>query len=165
MKMGIAFLLTTRGIPMIYYGTEILKTGHEHTGHGHIRTDFPGGWPDDEKNAFSKEGRSHEQNEIFNYIKKIADWRKTNKAISKGKLLHFVPQNNVYVYFRYTNDDAVMVLLNNHKSEKKFVHTDRFSEILKNYTIGKNIVTGSSINLSEKIEVDSKSALILELEK
>ncbi len=165
LKMGLAFLLTSRGIPMLYYGTEILTTGHEHKGHGHIRTDFPGGWKDDKINAFTKEGHTKEQNEIFNYIKTIADWRKTNKAVTEGKLLHFVPENNVYVYFRHTDNEAVMVLLNNHNSQKRIVDCKRFNEILKDYSKGKNILTDEIIDISKTITINKKSALIIELEK
>jgi glycosidase len=165
MKMGIAFLLTSRGIPMIYYGTEILTTGLEHTGHGNIRTDFPGGWQGDEKNAFTEEGRTEKQNKIYNYIKKIAGWRKTNKAVTEGKMLHFVPQNDVYVYFRYTGNEAVMVLLNNHNTQKRSVQTDRFKEILKDYSKGKNILSNEIIDIKDEITINKKSALILELMK
>lgn len=164
LKMGLAFLLTSRGIPMLYYGTEILTTGHEHDGHGHIRTDFPGGWKEDKTNAFTKEGRTKEQNEIYNYIKTIADWRKTNKAITEGKLLHFVPENNVYVYFRYTNEKAVIILLNNNNTEKRTVDCKRFNEILKDYKIGTDIISGKTFNL-DKIKINKKSALIIELKK
>ncbi|MCD4793913.1 MAG: glycoside hydrolase family 13 protein [Bacteroidales bacterium] len=165
LKMGLAFLLTSRGIPMLYYGTEILTTGHEHKGHGHIRTDFPGGWKNDKINAFTKEGRTKEQNKICNYIKTIADWRKTNKAVTEGKLLHFVPENNVYVFFRYTDNEAVMVLLNNHNSQKRTVDCKRFNEILKEYSKGKNILTDEIIDISKTITINKKSALIIELEK
>ena len=165
LKMGLAFLLTCRGIPMIYYGTEILTTGHEHQGHGHIRTDFPGGWEDDKVNAFKEADRTKEQNKIFNYIKKIANWRKTNIAVTEGKLLNFVPENNVYVYFRYKDNEAVMVLLNNHNSQKRIIDCKRFNEILKDYSKGKNILTDEIIDISKTITIDKKSAIIIELEK
>ncbi len=164
LKMGLAFLLTCRGIPMIYYGTEILTTGHEHKGHGHIRTDFPGGWKNDKINAFTKEGRTKEQNEIYNYIKKIADFRKTNEAITKGKFLHFVPENNVYVYFRYIENKAVMILLNNNNLEERTVDCKRFNEILKGYSSGKDIISEKIYNL-DKITIDKKSSLIIQLKK
>ncbi len=165
LKMGLVFLLTSRGIPMLYYGTEIMTSGHEHKGHGHIRTDFPGGWKGDKINAFTEEGRTEAQNEIYNYIKTIADWRKTNKAVTEGKLLHFVPENNVYVYFRYTDDEAVMVLLNNNNTQKRTIDSKRFNEILKAYSGGKDILTGETIIISDKLSIDKKSALIIELKK
>jgi len=164
LKMGLAFLLTSRGIPMIYYGTEIMTTGKEHDGHGHIRTDFPGGWKGDKVNAFTEKGRTKQQNEVYDYIKTIADWRKTNEAVTKGKLLHFVPENGVYVYFRHHEGKAVMVLLNNNNSDDKTVDCSRFNEILKNYSSGTDIVSKKTIKL-DKIKVDKKSALIIELKK
>jgi glycosidase len=164
LKMGIGFLLTTRGIPMIYYGTEILSTGKEHEGHGYIRKDFPGGWPGDKNNAFTHEGRSKEQNEIIDYIKTIADWRKGNKAVTEGKLLHFVPDNNVYVYLRYTDDEAVMVVMNNHNTDDRSLDLSKYSEILKHYSKGKNILDQKVFDLTE-LTVEKKSIAIIELVK
>ncbi len=161
-KMGIAFLLTTRGIPMFYYGDEILTTGHEHKGHGHIRTDFPGGWASDKTNAFTKNGRTEEQNDIFDYITKLANWRQTNKAVTNGKLTHYIPENNTYIYFRHTENEAVMVILNNHNTENKTIDCERFNEILKDYKSGTEIITGNKIELN-KIKIPKKSAMIIEL--
>jgi glycosidase len=162
LKMGIGFLLTTRGIPMIYYGTEILSTGLEHEGHGHIRKDFPGGWEKDEVNAFTKDGRTKEQNEIFEYISKLAKWRKTSKAVTKGKLTHFAVDNNIYVYLRHTEGEAVMVIINNSDEHSRTLESFKYEEILKDYVMGKDIISGKSYNL-KKIIINSKSILILEL--
>ena len=165
LKMGLTFLLTSRGIPMLYYGTELLTTGGENQGHGFIRTDFPGGWVNDTNNAFIKEGRTEAQNEIFNYIKEVAAWRKSNKAITEGKLMHFIPENNVYVYFRYTDNEAVMVMINNHNTESRTVDLNRFGEILNSYTVGKFIPTNETVDLSKPLDVPKKSAIIIELQK
>ncbi len=161
-KMGISVLLTARGIPVLYYGDEILKTGLEHQGHGHIRTDFPGGFKDDKRNAFTQKGRTKQENEAFNYIKKLAHWRKNNPSLLKGKLLHFLPENNTYVYFRYTDKKAVMIILNNNNTESKTIDCTRFSEILTGYKYGKDIITGTKIGL-DKITIPKKSAMIIEL--
>jgi len=163
LKMGIAFLLTTRGIPMFYYGTEILTSGQEHKGHGHIRTDFPGGWASDKANAFTEKGRTKDQNEIFNFTKKIANWRQTNKAVTEGKLIHFLPENNTYVYFKYTENEAVMVILNNHNSESRTIDCSRFNEILKDYSSGKDIISDKKIDNFKEITISKKSAMIIEL--
>ena len=164
-KMGISVLLTARGIPVLFYGDEILNTGFEYKGHGHIRTDFPGGWKTDKKNAFTKEGRNEKQNEAFNFIKKIADFRKTSKAFTEGKLLQFIPENNTYVYFRYTDFEAVMIILNNNDTESRTVDCSRFSEILKDYNTGKDIITGKKYEKLDKIIINKKSAIIIELKK
>ncbi len=163
-KLGITVLMTARGIPVLLYGDEILKTGFEYQGHGHIRTDFPGGWKEDKTNAFSEKGRTKEQNKAFNFIKKLANYRKISKALTLGKMLQFVPEDNTYVYFRYTEKEAVMILLNNNNTEKRTVNCKRFSEILNRYKTGTDIFTGKIYNL-DKIELNKKSALILELKK
>jgi glycosidase len=165
LKMGLSLLMTMRGIPMIYYGTEIMTKGQEHQGHGFIRTDFPGGWNNDKVNAFKPEGRTEKQYEIYSFIKTLADWRKNNKPVTEGKLLHFVPENNVYAYFRYTQDEAVAVFLNNHDTDEKIVNLKRFNEILKNYSIGINIITKEENDLSQILKIPNESAIILELKK
>lgn len=164
-KMGVGYLMTTRGIPVVYYGTEILMTGYEHMGHGYIREDFPGGWANDSVNAVTQVGLNDTQKEALSYMKTLSNWRKTNKAVTEGKLTHFLPENNVYVFFRHTDNEAVMVLMNNNNNESRTVDCERFNEFLKDYTSGKDVVTGEIYNKLEKIEIDKKSILIIELEK
>src|SRR5690606_32652156 len=103
MKMGLALMFTLRGIPSVYYGTEVLM--RETDGHGKIREDFMGGWATDSINKFTEAGRSDIENEIYNYIKTLSDFRKSNAAIYDGKTTQFVPVDGLYVYFRYTGDD------------------------------------------------------------
>lgn len=162
-KMGLAFLLTTRGIPQIYYGTEILMDGEEHKGHGYIRQDFPGGWAGDSANAFTEEGRTKEQNDAFNFLRTILNWRKDKEVIHTGKLKHFIPENGMYVYFRYNDEETVMVVLNNLEKEQELSLT-RFKEIIKSKTKAVDVITNSKFNLTDKISIKPKSALILELE-
>lgn len=164
-KMGVAFILTTRGIPVIYYGTEIAMEGIEHKGHQYIRTDFPGGWKGDATNVFSQTGMSKTEGDAYNFVVKLANWRKNNKAVTEGKLMHFLPENNVYTYFRYTDDEAVMVMINNHNTEDKTVDCSRFNEILKDYTWAKEIISGTKYDDLSEIEIKSKSAMIFELHK
>lgn len=164
MKMALAFLLTTRGVPQIYYGTELLMEGYEHHGHGEIRKDFPGGWQGDKVNAFSREGRTAAQNEMFDYLRKLLKWRKTSKAVAEGSLLHFIPEGGVYVYFRILGDERVMVVLNN-SNEPKTVETARFSEATGGFTTAFNILNGHQVTLSDGIKIDGKSALVFELKK
>jgi glycosidase len=164
-KMGVAFLLTTRGIPMAYYGTEILMTGEESKGHGDIRKDFPGGWKGDPVNAFTSIGRTKEQNEAIVYLRTLLQWRKNNKVIHAGKLKHFVPEDETYVYFRYTEDGCVMVAMNNSANEMKALKTDRFEECMKDYKYAKNIITGQVINYIDALTLPPKSVLVLELKK
>jgi glycosidase len=163
MKMITAYFATIRGIPQWYYGSELLMDGNGYDGHANIRHDFPGGWPGDQTNAFKSEGRTENQNEIFDYLSTILNYRKSSAAIHHGETLHFVPENNVYVYFRYLKTEAVMVILNNHNEESRTVEGDRFNEILSKYQKGKDIVTNEELNSLEKFNIEAKSAKIIEL--
>jgi neopullulanase len=164
-KMGIALLLTTRGIPMVYYGTEILMTGEEQKGHGEIRKDFPGGWKGDMQNCFTTAGRTKDQNEALNYLRTLLKWRKTSKAVTQGKLKHFVPENEIYTYFRFTENECVMVVINNSPNEMKALKIERFAECMKDYKYAKNIITGQAVKYFDAITLSPKSVLVLELKK
>ena len=144
LKLATAFLLTMRGIPQMYYGTEILLPGDDAKGHGDIRRDFPGGWATDKHNAFTPEGRNKKQSEMWDYTSKILNWRKTATAVHNGKLTHFIPDNEVYVYFRYNNQQTVMVVLNN-GYQPKVLDTERFNEFLGDKKSGIDIITGKAV--------------------
>jgi len=162
-KMGFATLLTLRGIPQLFYGGEIGMLG-DGGNHGTLRADMPGGWKGDAQNVFTAAGRTPEQNELFNYLRTLLNWRKTKEVIHSGKLMHFIPENGTYVYFRYNDKETVMVILNNN-NEPKTLDTKRFSERLNGYTSGKNIVTQESVTNLQSISLPAKSATILELNK
>lgn len=161
LKMGLAFFLTTRGVPQIYYGTEVLMR-HEGDEHGNIRADFPGGWQGDKINAITGEGLSKEQKDLQDYISKIQNWRKNKQVIHNGKLMHFVPEDGVYNYFRYNDDETVMVMLNKSETEKT-VDTKRFSEIMNGYRSGREIITSKEIPSLSEIKIPAKTAMIVEL--
>jgi glycosidase len=163
LKMGVALFLTMRGIPQIYYGTEILMR-HEGGEHGNIRADFPGGWQGDKIDALTGAGLSTEQKEMQSYISKIQNWRKEKSIIHKGKLMHFVPQDGVYTYFRYNKNEVVMVMLNKNITEKT-VATNRFSEIIKDFKTGLEIITHKRIEDISEIKIPAKTAVIVELQK
>jgi glycosidase len=163
LKMALTYAATTRGILQFYYGTELLMSGNGWEGHAYIRQDFPGGWPNDTHNAFSKEGRTKEQNLIFNHIKKLLNYRKKSEALKYGKTLHFIPEDGVYVYFRYSQEETIMVILNNNNKKSKIVDTTRFEEILYKFSEGKNILTGRKIHNLSEIRIKAKSALVIEL--
>ncbi len=110
-KMGIAWLLTCRGIPQIYYGTEILMKGISNPD-GWVRLDFPGGWPADKANKFTAAGRTPQENEVFDWTKRLGNFRKSSSAIRSGKFMQYVPEDGVYVYFRYDNNETVMCIMN-----------------------------------------------------
>ena len=164
-KMGVTFLLTTRGIPMVYYGTEILMTGEEHSGHGYIRQDFPGGWTSDHLNAFTSAGRSAKQNEAHNYLQNLLNWRQNKDVIHRGLFKHFIPEDNTYVYFRYNKDECIMVAFNNSPNEMKAIKTKRFAECMNGYNYAINIISGESLNYMDALTLPPKSAIVLELKK
>lgn len=163
LKMGLAYFLTTRGIPQIYYGTEVLMR-HDGGEHGNIRADFPGGWAGDKVNAFTGAGLTDQQKEMQEYVSKIQNWRKNKTVIHAGKLMHFAPENGIYTYFRYNDNEAVMVVLNKNPEEKN-LNTARFNEILKGYKTGKDVVSAREIAKLTEIKVPAKSAMIIELKK
>jgi len=162
LKIAIGFLLTTRGIPMLYYGTEILMKNYKGPDEK-VREDFYGGWSEDKTNKFLRENRSATENEAYDFIRTLANWRKKNEAVKNGKLMQFVPFEGVYVYFRYTDNDKVMVIINTNK-ESKTMTTERYKEMISTYQNGKNVITGTVINLN-KITLNPWGILILELTK
>ncbi|KAF5033984.1 1,4-alpha-glucan branching enzyme GlgB [anaerobic digester metagenome] len=164
MKMALTFLLTTRGIPQLYYGTELLMDGQEHLGHGEIRKDFPGGWAADTVNAFVAAGRSNAQNEIYNHLKNLLHWRGNARAVHYGKLLHFLPEDGVYTYFRILNDEVVMVMINNN-TEPKNVSINRFSEVIGGYNQAREVITGQPVMWSDHIVIPARTASVFEMVK
>jgi len=163
-KQGLAFLLTTRGIPQIYYGTEILMTGTKEEGDGKLRKDFPGGWQEDKTNEFSRTGRTDMQNEAWDYLQKLLQWRKTNRAITQGKMIHYAPKNGVYVYGRMKDNQTVLVILNENINDQT-LEMGRFSDIIQNYTSGKDVITATTVDLKNTITIPGKGEYILELSK
>lgn len=161
-KMAMSFLMTTRGIPQIYYGSEIGMTGNKDKGDGNVRQDFPGGWAGDSINAFVAKGRTPVQNEYFNYLSKLLNWRKNKTVIHTGLLTHYVPENDVYVYFRYNDSEKIMVILNNNETDQA-LKIDRYAESLENKTLGTDVMTGKSYDLKTNFIIPKESALILEL--
>jgi neopullulanase len=162
LKMGIAYYATTRGIPQIFYGTEILMSNPGTEEHGVIRSDFPGGWNGDQVNAFTGAGLTTQQKQAQDFFSKILNWRKTSEVIHSGKLKHFAPEDGVYVYFRYNQNQKVMVVMNKN-SQEKTIETNRFSEIIANCTSGKEVISGTTITDLKNLKVPAMSAMIIEL--
>ncbi len=163
-KLAMAFMMTTRGIPQIYYGTEILMTGEEHKGHGDIRKDFPGGWEGDIADAKTREGRTELQNEAFDFMKRLLNWRKNNKTAQYGRLTHYIPEDGVYVYFKEYRNNTIMVLLNN-TNEDKTVDMSRYAENIGDNKTGKSVLTRQGWDNLSTISISAKSPLIIELSK
>lgn len=163
-QMAMTLISTVRGIPQIFYGSEIGMRGEKSKGDADIRRDFPGGWSSDTQNAFKAESRTKEQNEFFDLTKTILNWRKDKSVIHSGKTMHFMPENKVYVYFRYNDQEKVMVVISNNNTAQTF-DLGRFKEILGETTEGKDIISGKTIPVSAsgKLTIPEKSSLILEL--
>jgi glycosidase len=162
-KMAHAMLLTLRGIPCIYYGTEILMTGFCDPD-AHVREEFPGGWPDHKVNAFQKKGRTEIQNEAFDYIQTLLNYRKKNEWLATSKLTQFVPNDNTYAYARKSADGKKTLLCIYNLNEKAF---DFPMESLKEITLqsskGKNILTGETTHWGKKISIPAKGFSIIEI--
>ena len=163
-KMALTLISTVRGIPQIYYGSEIgMRGSKEKLGDGDIRRDFPGGWKGDAQNAFNPATQTKEQKEFYDFTQKILNWRKNNDIIHTGKTKHYLPENGVYVYFRYNEKGSVMVVLNNNEKEQT-LDLKRFNESLKGFSTAKDALSGKEISLSSNnLTVSAKSPLILEL--
>ena len=161
-KLGLAYVLTTRGIPQIYYGTEVLLANPGTDSHGIIRSDFPGGWAGDKVNAFTGQGLTDKQKEAMAFIKKLATWRKGAEVIHHGKLMHYVPEEGVYVFFRYNEKDKVMVVLNANEAPTA-LELGRFSQMLEGVSTGKDVLAGKVFELKDGITLPGKQPLVLEL--
>ena len=161
-KMAMAFLFTTRGTLQFYYGTEILMGNPGTEDHGIIRSDFPGGWEGDPINAFTGEGLTAQQKEAFAYIQSLAHLRRESCALNMGTLLHYIPQNEVYVYFRTFEDEHKMIVLNRN-SEEVSLDLSRFQQGLEDFSAAIEVWTGETTSLEETLTIAPMGALILDL--
>lgn len=163
-RVALAFYATMRGIPQIYYGTEIQMSHPGTDSHGAIREEFPGGWPDHEQSAFTGEGLSEQQLAAQDFTRKLLQWRKQANVIHNGRLMQFTPIGNVYAYFRYNDNETVMIVFNlGHESVS--LDTARFSERLGNSSQGTDVITGETHDVTDTLELAPRSVLILELER
>jgi len=146
-KMATAFTLTTRGMVQWYYGDEILMKNFVSPEDGKVREDFPGGWPSDALNKFDRVNMNNQERAYYDYVRALANWRKGSEAITRGKLMQFIPEDGVYVYFRYTDKETVMVVLNT--SDKPYtVDTVRFAERLQGFATAFEVTDQTTHTLS-----------------
>ncbi|MGH1434060.1 MAG: glycoside hydrolase family 13 protein [Lewinella sp.] len=162
-RMAMVYFATTRGIPQIYYGTEILMSNAPAGDHGDIRSDFPGGWAGDPINAFTGNGLTSAQAAAQDFTKTLLRWRKSAEAVHYGKMTHFLPEDGTYVYFRYNDEQKVMVAFNKN-NEGTSLDLERFAEILEGVTIGKDILTGTPHVLDKQLQIPARGVMILELD-
>jgi len=161
-RMALAFVLTMRGAPQIYYGTEILMNNRGDDSHGNIRSDFPGGWPGDRRNAFTGEGLSAREREAQAFVRTLLQWRRETPVVHHGRTMHFVPENATYVYFRYDDEDAVMVARNKN-GKSRALDLARFAERLDGYHEAHDVLTGETLPLDRPLDLPARSVRVMEL--
>lgn len=162
-KMAMALMYTLRGTPSIYYGTEILMKNFSDPD-AKVREDFPGGWSADPINKFEAAGRTPRENEAFEFTKTLGQWRKNNPWIGRSKLVQFVPEDNVYVYFRMEGDQLLMCVYNGN-DKNTTIKTSRFSECLKGKQIGQEIIRKSRVQIGNELELEPKSVYLYQLSR
>lgn len=162
-KQALTFLLTSRGIPQLYYGTEILMAGTKEKSDGDIRLDFPGGFPLDSIDAFVAEGRTPMQNEAWDFLSNMLQWRRgsINDVIARGTLKHFMPINGAYVYERKLGDKQVIVVLNG-TSDQLQVDTDIYNEIMQPGAQYVDIITGQKVTIPSMLELAPRQIIVLD---
>ena len=162
LKQASTLLLTTRRIPQLYYGTEIMMNGVKSKSDGYVRKDFPGGWTGDTETALTAAGRSKIQNECYNFYKTLLNWRKGNDVIAKGSMVQFMVQNGVYAYARQHEGKTVFVMLNGTDAETT-VPLKFYKEILKDSKQGKDILSGKTVAFGESLTMGPRESLVIEL--
>jgi glycosidase len=163
-KMGLGLLMTLRGIPQIYYGTEVLMKNYKDPNDAAVRKDFPGGWKSDSVNKFNVAGLNSKENEAFSYFKKLANYRKTSAVLAKGSLKQFIPQSGVYVYFRKLGDQTIMCVANTNKV-KSSIKTDRFKEAISDYNTMLEVMSEKGERIPVDLEIPAHGFLMYELKK
>lgn len=162
LKQTVTLLLTTHRIPQLYYGTEVMMNGVKSKSDGYVRKDFPGGWKDDKENGFDATARTQVQNDCYNFYRTLLNWRKGNEVIAKGNMTQFMPQSGVYVYAREYNGKSVLVVLNGTDKEVS-LPLKFYSEVIKEKTQGKEIISGQTVSLKESLPLAAKQSMVIEL--
>ena len=161
LKQALALLLTVNRIPQLYYGTEVLMNGTKQVTDGNVRKDFPGGFPGDTRSAFTTEGRTKAENDMFRWTARLLHWRQGNEVITKGKQTQFIPQNGVYVVARSYNGKNVMTVING-TSKAATMKAERYAEIIGDAQEATNILTGHKINISKDVKLAPRGVMVLE---
>ena len=160
LKQAYALLLTMKRIPQLYYGTEILMNGTKEKTDGNVRKDFPGGFPGDKINKFTREGRTKAENAMFDWTSRLLHWRQNNDVIINGSQTQFIPQHGVYVLARQHNGKTVLTILNGKKADIQ-VDVARYAEVIGSHTTATDVLTGATINLTKNIPLGQRQAMVL----
>ncbi len=163
-KMAYAYLMTTRGIPQVYYGTELMFANAPTDGDSRKRADMPGGWAGDDRSAFDKKNLTNTEVQVLEYVSKLTRWRKNAEAIHNGKLVHFIPEDDVYVFFRYNDTECYMITVNRN-GESKTLKRSRFLEILEKYQEAESVIDGTKLDISSDFDIPGRATSIYQLTK
>lgn len=161
LKQAMAILLTVKRISQLYYGTEILMNGTKEKTDGYVRKDFPGGFPGDDHNAFTAEGRTPEENDMFTWLSRLLHWRQGNDVITKGSQTQFIPYNGVYVIARRYNGKNVMTVVNGTGRTTVFA-VRRYAEVIGHNTEAKDVLTDRTVSLTDDTQLEPRKVMILE---
>jgi len=161
LKQALAILLTVNRIPQLYYGTEVLMNGTKEVTDGNVRKDFPGGFPGDERSAFTAEGRTRAENAMFTWLSKLLHWRQGNDVIVKGKQTQFIPYNGVYVVARQYNGKTVMTVVNGTRKQAALA-VKRYVEVIGANTAATDVLTGKTVSLTDDVQLAPRDVMILE---
>jgi len=160
LKQAYALLLTMKRIPQLYYGTEILMNGTKTETDGNVRQDFPGGFPGDKVNKFTREGRTKAENAMFDWTSRLLHWRQNNDVIINGSQTQFIPQHGVYVLARQHNGKTVLTILNGKKADNQ-VDVARYAEVIGSHTTATDVLTGATVDLTKNIPLTQRQAMVL----
>ena len=161
LKQALALLLTVRRIPQLYYGTEILMNGTKEVTDGYVRKDFPGGFPGDEHNAFTAEGRTRAEQDMFRWTSRLLHWRKGNEVITRGTQTQFIPFNGIYAIARQLNGRTVLTVLNG-TTKPATMQVKRYAEVIGSTKRAKDVLTGRYYDLSQDLTLKARQSLVLE---
>ena len=162
LKQALALLLTMNRTPQLYYGTEVLMNGTKEVTDGNVRKDFPGGFPGDKKNAFTRDGRTQAENAMFDWCSRLLHWRQGNEVITKGKQTQFIPWKGVYVIARQYGGKKVMTILNG-TSQPAQLEVARYAEIIGNSKSAKDVITGRNVRIDKDVNLRPKQTLVVEI--
>ncbi len=162
LKQALALLLTIKRIPQLYYGTEVLMNGTKEVTDGNVRKDFPGGFPGDKQNAFTAEGRTPEQNDMFNWLSALLHWRNGNETIIRGYQTQFIPWKGVYVVTRRWHRNTVMTIING-TTKPATLEVNRYAELFEgDNRMATDVITGKQYDLSSNVPLEPRATLVLE---
>ncbi len=161
LKQALALLLTVRRIPQLYYGTEIMMNGTKEVTDGNVRKDFPGGFPGDTHNAFTREGRTQAEQQMFGWLSRLLHWRQGNQVITRGTMKQFIPFNGVYVIARQLDARTVLTVLNG-TTKAATMSVSRYAEVIGSTARAKDILTGRYYDLTKDLQLKPRQSLVLE---